>query len=70
MSIEEKLEKCIEFIKKIEKNTIIEPITIDSFDGLECDNCGSSDIYGTVVVGLPDSLRDKAWHLLVDIDSL
>jgi len=36
----------------------------------QCDECGSRDIIGSTRVGLPDELRDKAWHLLADIDGL
>lgn len=35
-----------------------------------CDECGSHDIIGSTYVGLPAELRDKAWHLLADIDGL
>ena len=36
----------------------------------QCDECGSHDIIGFTYVGLPNELRDKAWHLLADIDGL
>ena len=36
----------------------------------QCDECGSHDIIGSTYVGLPVELRDKAWHLLADIDGL
>lgn len=36
----------------------------------QCDECGSHDIIGSACVGLPAELRDKAWHLLADIDGL
>lgn len=36
----------------------------------QCYECGSRDIIGTTYVGLPDELKNKAWHLLADIDGL
>lgn len=36
----------------------------------QCDECGSHDIIGFTYTGLPFELRDKAWHLLADIDGL
>ena len=75
MSIEEKLQKCIEFIRGIERGDI-EPNTYVSAEDLKvmgdflCDDCGSRAIIGSTYVGLPDELKDKAWHLLADIDGL
>ena len=34
----------------------------------QCYECGSRDIIGTTYVGLPDEIKNKAWHLLADID--
>ena len=77
MSTDEKLQKCIEFIRGIERNSIISKICVsaedpDVNDDFQCDDCGSHDIIGStyVDVGLLAELRDKAWHLLADIDGL
>ena len=64
-----------DFIKKIEKGDIGEPLIIDAADinlqsNFQCEDCGSNDIYGEVIVNIPDTLRDKAWHLLCDVDGL
>lgn len=80
MTTEEKLAKAIEFIKKIEKldlNTT-DIGTLIHVCGQECEECGSDDVYceiegDDIEVILPkeiDDLKDKAWHLLADIDAL
>lgn len=74
MNVEEKLKKCIEFIKGIESGADCS-FTVSADDpringDFECDECGSHDIIGSTVVTLPADLRDKAWHLLADIDGL
>lgn len=80
MSTEEKLQKAIEFIKKIEKMNLptVEVGDIIHIEDGECEDCGSSDVNCHIVnddmeVILPneiDELKDKAWHLLIDIDGL
>ena len=75
MSIEEKLQKCIEFIRGIERGNIMSKTYISAEDprvngDFQCDDCGSRAIIGSTYVGLPDELRNKAWHLLIDIDGL
>jgi hypothetical protein len=75
MSTEEKLKLCIDFIKKIEKGNIGEPLIVNASDinlqsNFRCDECGSADIYGEATIDIPYKLRDKAWHLLCDIDGL
>lgn len=75
MSTEEKLQKCIEFIRSIERNNIIPKMHISAEDpridgDFQCDDCGSHAIIGSTYIGIPDELRDKAWHLLADIDGL
>lgn len=75
MTVEEKLEKAIDFIKSIESLDV--PITtrddiIDESD-VYCDECGVSTSIKTyngsdrfVEAKYVDELKDKAWHLLVD----
>ena len=75
MSTDEKLQKCIEFIRGIERDSITPTMYISTEDphvngDFQCDECGSHDIIGSTYVGLPNELRDKAWHLLADIDGL
>jgi hypothetical protein len=75
MSTEEKLKLCIDFIKKIEKGDIGEALIVNASNinlesNFRCGDCGSNDIYGEAIINIPDILRDKAWHLLCDIDGL
>lgn len=76
MSIEEKLQKCIEFIRGIERGDKGFTVCVSADDprvhgDFQCDECGSRDIIGsTCVNGISRELRDKAWHLLCDIDGL
>ena len=75
MSTDEKLQKCIEFIRGIERNSIISKIRVSAEDpdvngDFQCDDCGSRNIIGSTYIDLPNELRDKAWHLLADIGGL
>lgn len=72
MTIEEKLQKCVEFIKAIESGEAASDMFVSATDprvdgDFQCEECGSRSITGTTCVGVPDSLKDKAWHLLADI---
>ena len=75
MSTDEKLQKCIEFIRGIERDSFMLEMCVNARDprvsgDFQCDECGSYDIIGSTYVGLPNELTDKAWHLLADIDGL
>lgn len=76
MPIEEKLRKCIEFIREISDgnkskySVYVNAEDINVSGDFQCDECGSYDIVGSAYVGLPAELRDRAWHLLADIDGL
>ena len=75
MSTDEKLQKCIEFIRGIERDSFMLEMRVNARDprvsgDFQCDECGSYDIIGSTYVGLPNELREKAWHLLADIDGL
>lgn len=76
MSIEEKLEKALEFIKNISKMSLPTTTTYDIIKDAYayCDECGEEcevDVDGqnTQYVEANDieSLKDEAWHLLVDL---
>lgn len=76
MSIEEKLEKALEFIKSISKMSLPTTTMYDIIKDAHvyCDECGNEceiDVDGqnTQYVEASDieSLKDKAWHLLVDL---
>lgn len=75
LTTEQKLERCIEFIKKI-KNIDIPLIDIEDLVSIdaECEDCGSDEIHvefenGSEVVDpkFVEDLKDEAWHLLADI---
>ena len=76
LTTEQKLEKCVEFIRKIEKMDIPVKCIEDciSYRGY-CEECGSEDvdvdIYGddmwVVDPKYLDELKDEAWHGLADI---
>ena len=75
MSTDEKLQKCIEFIRGIERDSFMLEMCVNARDprvsgDFQCEECGSHDIIGSTYIGLPDELKDKAWHLLADIDGL
>ena len=75
MSTDEKLQKCIEFIRGIERDSFMLEMRVNARDprvsgDFQCYECGSHDIIGTTYLGLPDELKNKAWHLLADIDGL
>ena len=75
MSTDEKLQKCIEFIRGIERDSFMLETRVSARDprvsgDFQCYECGSRDIIGTTYVGLPDEIKNKAWHLLADIDGL
>ena len=75
MTAEEKLARCVEFIRGIERGEIEDGVRVNAEDPrvrgyFQCDECGSRNIIGSTYVGIPDGLRDKAWHLLADIDGL
>ena len=67
MSNEEKLKLCIGFIKKIEKGDIGEPLIINAVDA---DIIDPESNNSEIIINMPDILRDKAWHLLCDVDGL
>ena len=76
MTIEEKLNKAIEFIKSIEKISIEELSTSDIIDSayVYCTDCGNECDFDSpkqenyyVEVKHIDELKDKAWHLLFDL---
>lgn len=86
MTIEEKLEKAIEFIKSIEKMNKNNYDTFDISDieneaACECENCGDNvdvKFYWPGHISLNtkyidyrviDDLKDKAWHILVDLEN-
>ena len=75
LTIEQKLERCIEFIKNIE-NMDVPLVDIEDLVSInaECEECGSDEIdvefrNGAEVVeqSVIKDLKDKAWHLLADI---
>lgn len=76
MTIEEKLEKAIEFIKSIEQMSLPIMTTSDIVDIAHpyCDECGGDceinfagpDV-GYVEADAVNELKDKAWHLLANI---
>ena len=76
LSIEEKLEKAIDFIKSIESLDLpIKPISeIVNATNIYCDNCGeecdfdfSSPSGKYIAIDEIEKLKDRAWHLLVDL---
>ena len=76
MTIEEKLEKAIDFIRSIEKMTLQTLSTNDIVDitDVYCQYCGDEcdyDITGEhkqyVEANKIEKLKDKAWHVLMDI---
>lgn len=76
ISIEEKLEKALEFIKSIDKMPLSTTTTYDIIKDAHayCDECGNEcevDVDGQntryVEANDIESLKDKAWHLLVDL---
>lgn len=76
MSTEEKLEKALEFIKSIDKMPLPTTTTYDIIKDAHayCDECGNEcevDVDGQniryVEANDIESLKDKAWHLLVDL---
>lgn len=79
MTTEEKLQKAISFIKKIETLSLpmIDVGDIVYIDNSECEDCGSADVHchisnEDIQVILPhelDNLKDEAWHILVDIEN-
>ena len=66
LSTEEKLQKCIEFIRNIEKDNIF---IDDTTNDIYCEECDSTDGVG-YIHNVPKTLRDMAWHLLADIDGI
>ena len=76
LTTEQKLEKCVEFIRKIEQMDIPVKRIEDyiSYSGY-CEECGSEDIdvdiYGddmwVVDPKYLDEFKDEAWHVLADI---
>lgn len=74
LTVEEKLDLCIEFIKKIEQMDVPDADIEDicTIKGT-CNECCSDD----VEIDIPDvnvvdskfivELKDKAWHILADI---
>jgi hypothetical protein len=66
MTTEQKLDKCIEFIRAVERGEFQFEAPAEDGD-FTCNECGSDDVSGSVSVGVPDELRDKAWHVLADI---
>lgn len=78
MTDREKLDKAVEFIKKIQ-NLDLPVRDIRDYVSIvgECGECGSSDIdisiRGDGATLDPDCLediRDRAWHVLADIEEL
>ena len=74
LTTEQKLERCIEFIKKLEKIEVpiieIDDLEIDA----SCNECGSDDVYvkfrghnEVIDPKFVDDIRDQAWHILADI---
>lgn len=77
MTTEEKLEKAIDFIKSIDK-TSFPTITVNDIindSHVYCEECGDEceidvgGIYRSKYVDAKffDELKEKAWHLLVDL---
>lgn len=76
LTTEQKLEKCIKFIKKIEKMDIPTNYIEDyiSYCGY-CEECGSDDVdievrgddMKIVDPKYLEELKDEAWHILADI---
>lgn len=76
MTIEQKLEKCVDFIRKIEKMDIPMNYVEDyiSYCGY-CEECGSDDVdievrgddMKIVDPKYLEELKDEAWHILADI---
>lgn len=74
LSLEEKLNLCVEFIKKIEK---MDAPTYDICDLVTlsgtCEDCGSDDVeidipdFEIVEPAFLDDLKSQAWHVLADI---
>ena len=76
MTVEERLEKAIEFIKSIERLELPTLTTSDIVDSahIYCTDCEADDGFDFsgpnnkyVEVDAVDELKDKAWHLLADI---
>lgn len=76
MTVEEKLEKAIDFIKSIEHLDLPYIIRDDIIDKsyVYCEECGFSTSIKTcdgtdrfIEAKYVDDLKDKAWHLLVDL---
>ena len=76
MTIEEKLEKAIEFIHSIEKMSLKKTSIIDIIDdaNIYCEECGNNCEYHVfnenaqyVDASIVDNLKDKAWHILADL---
>ena len=76
MSIEEKLEKALEFIKHISEMSLPTTTTSDIIKDAHvyCEECGEEcevDVTGPnaryVEASDIESLKDEAWHLLVDL---
>lgn len=76
LTTEEKLAKVVEFIKSIEKMSLLIMTTSDIIDSADvyCTECDCA--YGIEFNSINDKyvefseveeLKDKAWHLLVDI---
>lgn len=74
MTKDEKLEKCINFIKKIDKIDTVAIEELITWSGY-CEDCESNDINvdfdgiakRVIAPKDVDSLKEEAWHLLVDL---
>lgn len=77
MTVEEKLEKVVEFIKNIENMQLPVEITEDIIDSanIYCSECGfktevevgNNSNRRFVEAKLLEELKDAAWHVLADI---
>lgn len=75
MTIQEKLDKAIEFIAKIEKMQFDITTAKDIIDdaNIYCDECGckcdpySVDLRRFVDARELEELKEQAWHVLVDL---
>lgn len=78
MTIEEKLEKAIEFIKSIDKADVPIMTTSDIIENADpyCEECGVSCEFNSlgenerfVKASYFDDLKEKAWHLVFDLEN-
>lgn len=78
MTTEEKLNKAIEFIRAIEKMSLSKKTTINIVDSAHayCEECGyevslnfARPNVDYVEASFFDDLKDKAWHLLFELEN-